>query len=295
MKSAASARRAFPASAAGKGPPRSMPPARRSEHSDYWPLRLSFRCWWKAVWLLPSSARRLPGSSFRWRPGLFGAPCDPSGGEPLKEPAARRVREAATADRANVSGRSRSLGVDAFAKRHRVELGVCRLLLVQVCREKAHDLVVAEFFGPSDQRPITADFVVLHGLGVRDDGGVQHGLVLDLACRLVGFLDDAVDRRTLRTGGLFAKLAEHVVEPLDLLVGLFQMGFQPRDEVPVGGLIDHLGERFEDLLLRIVDVLQTMNEQVLHRFYVLRKIPIFDLSFCNDDNGTPLAGGGSLQ
>lgn len=46
---------------------------------------------------------------------------------------------------------------------------------------------------------VAAHLVVLDGLYARGDRGVQHGLVLGLACRLVGFLDDAVDGRTLAT------------------------------------------------------------------------------------------------
>jgi hypothetical protein len=45
----------------------------------------------------------------------------------------------------------------------------------------AFDLVVAESFGPCDQRPAAAHFVVLDGLCVGDDGGIKHGLVFDLA------------------------------------------------------------------------------------------------------------------
>src|SRR3979490_1279383 len=59
------------------------------------------------------------------------------------------------------------------------------------------------------------------------------------------------------------------LKPLDLLVGFFEMGFQAGDEVTVGRLVDHLGQRFDDLLFGIVDVLQTMDQQVFHRFNVL--------------------------
>jgi hypothetical protein len=107
---------------------------------------------------------------------------------------------------------------------------------------------VTEFFGPCDQRPVTAHFVVLDGLCVRDDGGVQHGLVFDLAGRLVGLLDDAVDGRALRPAGLLAELLEHLLEPLGLLVGLLEMTFQSGDEIAVGRLFDHFGQRFDDLL-----------------------------------------------
>jgi hypothetical protein len=145
----------------------------------------------------------------------------------------------------------------------RVELGVRRLLLVQVGREETHDVVVTEFFSPRDQRPATAHFVVLDGLRVRDDGGVQHCLILDFASCLVGLLIDAVDRRTLRPAGLLAELLEDLLKPLDLLVGLFQMALQSRDQIAVGRLLDHLGQPFNDLLPGVTDILQTMD---LHRY-----------------------------
>ena len=69
--------------------------------------------------------------------------------------------------------------------------------------------------------------------------------------------------------GLLAELLEHLVKPLDLLVGLLEVALQPRDQVAVGRLLDHLGQRFNDLLLGVIDVLQTVDQQVLHRFYVL--------------------------
>jgi hypothetical protein len=72
---------------------------------------------------------------------------------------------------------------------------------------------------------------VLDGLRVRDDGGVQHGLVFDLAGRFIGLLDDAIDGRALRPAGLLAELLKHLLKPLDLLVGLFDMAFQSGDEV----------------------------------------------------------------
>ena len=120
---------------------------------------------------------------------------------------------------------------------------------------------------------------MLDSLRVCNDGGVQHGLVLDLAGRLVGLLDDAVDRRTLGPAGLFAKLFEDLLESLDLLVGLFEMALQPGDQIAVGGFFDHLGQRFNDLLLGVVDVLKTMKQQILHGFDVLREKSHFEAPF----------------
>jgi hypothetical protein len=139
------------------------------------------------------------------------------------------------------SGRRRCLRVDTLAQRHCVQLGVCRLLLVQVGGQEAHDLVVAEFFGPCNQRPVPAHFVMFDGLGVRDDGGIQHRLVLDLASGLIGFLDDAVDRGTLRPARLLAELFEHLLETFDLLVRLLEVVLEARDEISAMALSIILG------------------------------------------------------
>jgi len=55
---------------------------------------------------------------------------------------------------------------------------------------------------------------VLDGLSRSDDGGIEYGLVLDLAGDLVGFLDDSVDGRTLRPAGFLAELFERLLKPL---------------------------------------------------------------------------------
>ena len=56
------------------------------------------------------------------------------------------------------------LPIYAFSQGDCRELLICRLLLIKVGREKAHDVVVAECLGPGDERPITGDLIVLHGL-----------------------------------------------------------------------------------------------------------------------------------
>src|SRR4051794_9564248 len=121
---------------------------------------------------------------------------------------------------------ARGSAVDALAQRHRIELGVGGLFLVQVGVEETNDIVVAELFRPGDQCAVTGDLVMLDGLRGSHDRSVEHGLVLDFARGRVGFPDQAVDRRAVGAGGLFAELIEHLVEPLDLLVGFFQMALQ---------------------------------------------------------------------
>src|SRR6185437_13376776 len=58
------------------------------------------------------------------------------------------------------SGSVRCLGVDALSHRDGVQLGVGRLLLVEIGGEEAHDVVVAEGFGPGDQGAVAAHLVM---------------------------------------------------------------------------------------------------------------------------------------
>jgi hypothetical protein len=90
----------------------------------------------------------------RWRPGLSGAGCAPS--IALNATAAPRCRGAAEVVLKKSGRRVGGLGVDALAERYGVELRVRRLRLVQVGRQEAHDLVLAEFLSPGDQRSIAA-------------------------------------------------------------------------------------------------------------------------------------------
>src|SRR6185436_12998399 len=51
--------------------------------------------------------------------------------------------------------------------------------------------------------------------------------------------------------------------------GFFEMIAQALAEIAIGCLVDHLGQRFYDLMFCVIDVLQAMNEQVVHCLNVL--------------------------
>ena len=104
-----------------------------------------------------------------------------------------------------------------------------------------------------------------------DQGGIENVLVVDLAGDIVGFLDDAVDGRTI---GALRALAEHLeglFQTLHLVLGLAQMRLEGRAEIAAGRLLDHVGQGFQDLLFRVVDVLQDVQEQVVHGLDVFGK------------------------
>ena len=56
---------------------------------------------------------------------------------------------------------------------------------------------MAKLLRPGDQGAVAGDLVVLDRLRVCYDRGVENLLVVDLSRGFVGFLDDAVDRRTV--------------------------------------------------------------------------------------------------
>jgi len=97
-----------------------------------------------------------------------------------------------------------------------------------------------------------------------DDRGIQHFLVGDFARDLIGFLDEAVDRRALHALRFLAELLEHLVEARDLVLGLVEMVFQALGEIAVGRLVDQLRQRLHDLVFGVVDVLQPVKQQVIH-------------------------------
>src|SRR4029079_11340862 len=69
-----------------------------------------------------------------------------------------------------------------------------------------------------------------------------------------------------------------------LVLGLGQMGAQAGGELPVSRLLNHLGQRFHDLIFCVIHVLQGMEEKILHRFYVFAEqthsgAPVFGFAF----------------
>jgi len=74
-----------------------------------------------------------------------------------------------------------------------------------------------------------------------DDDGIEDFLVGNFAGKLIAFLDQAVDGRALDAFRLPAELLERLVEPLDLLLGFFQMVLEPLGEVAVRRLVDQFG------------------------------------------------------
>src|SRR5262245_26355389 len=168
------------------------------------------------------------------------------------------------------SMRLRGATVD-LALRHDRELLVGRFFLVEVLLQQGGAVAAAELLRPGDQGAIAADLVVLDRLRSRDDRRIEHRLVVDLAGDVFGFLDDAVDGRTIDTLDVLAEDPEHLLEPFHVVLGLAQMALQSLLELRIARLLDHVGQRFHDLVFGVVDVAERVHEQVARRFGVVRE------------------------
>src|SRR6202021_3510538 len=91
---------------------------------------------------------------------------------------------------------ARSAKID-FSLRQRCQLLVGPPFLIEGLLQNARTIGAAELFRPSDQAAVARDLIMLGGLAGIDQGGIKHRLVRDFASDLVGFLDDAVDPRTI--------------------------------------------------------------------------------------------------
>src|SRR5690349_18461299 len=64
---------------------------------------------------------------------------------------------------------------------------------------------------------------------------------------------------------------EDLFEPLHMILGFAEMGFEPLFEARVRGFFDHVGQSLHDLLFGVVDVAQLVHEQIIECFDVFTK------------------------
>jgi hypothetical protein len=82
---------------------------------------------------------------------------------------------------------------------------------------------------------------------------------------------NAVDGRAVHRLHLGAVHLEHLLQALHMSPGFIEMGKKALFKLLVGGLFGHFRQRFDELLLGVIDVLQLMHEQVVHGFDVFGK------------------------
>jgi hypothetical protein len=100
------------------------------------------------------------------------------------------------------------------------------------------------------------------GCGTGEERVADLGRRLGLLHELVVLGGDAVDARALLALGLLAELREHLLEVGDMPLRLLEVLLEALGELSVARLADHRRQLLEDLLLRVVDVLELVQEEL---------------------------------
>jgi nicotinamide-nucleotide amidase len=155
-------------------------------------------------------------------------------------------------------------GVDA-RQRQLAELLVRGLLFLQCFLKQLNRVVHLELLGPSAQRAVARDLVVLDGLRAPYQPRIQDRALVGFADQLLGLFDEALERRALLAFRLLAEQLEDLLEALDLAFGLLDVLGKGGLQVLRGRLLRHLRQRLEDGLLGEVHVLQRFFKQLIQR------------------------------
>jgi hypothetical protein len=130
--------------------------------------------------------------------------------------------------------------------------------------EQADNVVVTDALRPGDDGSIPGDLVMLDCLGRPNDGRIQDLLVSHFAGDFVRLADQAVDCGALHPLRVLSELLEHLVQPSHLVLRFFKMVLEGLGQVTIGGLLDEFWQRLDDLIFSVVDVLQPVQQKVVH-------------------------------
>src|SRR5271165_370406 len=166
---------------------------------------------------------------------------------------------------ARMSGRLLQRLLIDLAVRELVEKLVGLLLLGQRLLEQFGDIVLAARHGPGDRGPVARHLVVLDRLRVGEQGGIEQRTLLEFLQDLLALFDDAVDRLAGLAAGAAAHRLERLLQALDLMLGLFAMLGEGVLQLRAFHRTLHLAQRAQDLPLRVVEVSQEMDGQVVQR------------------------------
>ena len=110
--------------------------------------------------------------------------------------------------------------------RKRGQLLVRSFFFGQIQLQDLGAIRAAERPGPGDQRPVASHLVMFDRLRGSDKRRVQHLLLRDLAADFISFFEDAVDRGTIDLSRLCAMHLEHLLDALDVILGLPEMSLK---------------------------------------------------------------------
>src|SRR3954466_5732448 len=162
--------------------------------------------------------------------------------------------------------RRRQLGSGAGAceaARSFLELGECRLLLLEILLQERHGLGLAEGTGHRDQARVRGNLVVLGaGAGSGQEHVTDLGRRLLLGHELVVLLRDALDSRALLGLGLLTDAPEDLLEVGSVLLRLLEMCLEALLQPGVAGFRGELRQGLDEGLLREQEIPQLMQEQL---------------------------------
>jgi len=152
------------------------------------------------------------------------------------------------------------------------QLLVRRLFLFQRRLHQVGDVAQAELLRPGPDAAVAGHLVVLDLLGGGDQAGVEDlglGLGVDEFLTLLG---DALETLAGLLLGAGAELLEGLLQPRHLVLGLLEVLGEALAQLLVAGRLDHLGQGLEDLMLGPIQVLQLVDQQLLHRLDLHRRV-----------------------
>ena len=106
---------------------------------------------------------------------------------------------------------------------------------------------------------------MLDGLRSSENAGIERRAVGEVFHDFLAFLDEAVDRLALHAAGRLAEHFEYFFQPFDLALVL-RDGFRSACSSSDSAFFAIFGQRLQDLLLGVVDVLQRMKEEIVRVF-----------------------------
>src|SRR6185437_14790042 len=121
----------------------------------------------------------------------------------------------------------------------------------------------------------------------RQKAGIQSWRTLEIGYDLLAFIDDSVDGVAGFAAGRCLDELEHLLKTLDMAFRLFLVLFKGGLEVFGLRRLRHLRQSGEYFLLRVVDVLQRLMEQIIEHFWLCRHRTSSSL-FQSNSSGAPL-------
>ena len=143
------------------------------------------------------------------------------------------------------------------------QLLVGSLFFLERLKQQRDRVRFTELFGQRDQRSVGGNFVVLDLLCGRNQGSVQHRAPFNFVDLLLALLDQAFHRHAFNALETDPAAFHHLIYPLDLTLGFFQMSDERRAQIGVARGAGKFGQRLGHLFFRAVNIGKGMNKKIV--------------------------------